>query len=96
MGDANLDGVVDGADFVMWRKHQGTSTSDWRDGDFNGDGTVNMADYNLWRTNFGHPAPGSGSGLAGTSVPEPQTCALLAMATIGIATSRARNLMRRR
>jgi hypothetical protein len=94
-GDADLDGSVTAADYVVWRKNAG-SAGDWRDGDFSGDGMVDTTDYNIWRTNFGAPIPGSGAGLAGATVPEPQACALFAMATITIVIRRARNLMRRR
>jgi hypothetical protein len=94
-GDADLDGSVTAADYVLWRKHAG-SAGDWRDGDFSGDGMVDNTDYNIWRANFGAPLPGSGAGLAGATVPEPQTCALVAMGMMTIATRRARNLMRRR
>jgi len=33
-GDADLDGLVTAADYVIWRKNQGGS-GDWRQGDFN-------------------------------------------------------------
>ena len=48
-GDANLDGVVDGADFNRWNddKFQSCGTS-WSQGDFNGDRTTDGTDFNLW------------------------------------------------
>jgi hypothetical protein len=95
MGDADLDGAVTNTDYVIWRKHL-NSPGGWRDGDFSGNGTVDMADFNIWRANFGVTSPGSGTAMAGATVPEPQTCALLAMVTVAIVTRRVRNLMRRR
>ena len=50
-GDYNFDGVVDGGDYLVWRR-VGT-VPDFR-ADGNGDGVVNNADYALWRANFGH------------------------------------------
>jgi hypothetical protein len=52
-GDYNGSGVVDAADYVVWRK--GLPSADGT-----GDGQVNQADYNYWRARFGD--------LAGTAV----------------------------
>jgi autotransporter-associated beta strand protein len=62
-GDHNLDGFVDAADYVLWRK----------------DPTNNggPGGYTAWQTNFGSSSPGSG-GDSG-SVPEPTTATLVAM-----------------
>ncbi len=87
-GDADLDGSVTAADYVVWRKHAG-SAGDWRDGDFSGDGTVDITDYNIWRANFGVTAPGSGAGISsGIVVPEPHTCILLALGNVVFAARR--------
>ena len=51
-GDANFDGKVDLADFVILRNHFG-SGSLFAQGDFNGDGRVDLADFVLLRNNFG-------------------------------------------
>ncbi len=81
-GDADLDGAVTAADYVLWRKHQGTA-GDWRDGDFSGDGIVDGTDFDIWRAHFGETGPGSGSELTQSTVPEPQACVLLAIAMLG-------------
>ncbi len=39
-GDANLDGVVDGSDFIVWNSYKFTSVAAWCSGDFNADGVV--------------------------------------------------------
>ncbi len=94
-GDADLDGAVTAADYVLWRKRQG-SAGDWRDGDFSGNGMVDAADFDIWRANFGVTSPGSGSELVEANVPEPHACALLAMGILGLASKRIRNLTQRR
>ena len=35
LGDANLDGFVDGIDFAIWNNNKFTSTAAWCSGDFN-------------------------------------------------------------
>lgn len=50
VGDFNLDGNVDAADYTLWRDTNG-SKSDLR-ADANGDGVVNELDQQLWKANF--------------------------------------------
>ncbi len=79
-GDADLDGTVTSADYVLWRNNAG-SAGDWRHGDFNGDGMVDQADYTIWRANFGSSSA-SGTALDQSAVPEPATFALLVLGVI--------------
>ena len=51
-GDANLDGTVDGLDYVAWADRFGKS-GNWSQGDFNHDGVVDGLDYVLWADRFG-------------------------------------------
>jgi len=77
-GDYNLNGVVDGADYVVWRNSSGQSGVGMA-ADGNGDGQVTTADYTLWRSKFGQSA-GTGSGgefSAEGVVPEPSSAMLL-------------------
>jgi hypothetical protein len=80
-GDFNVDGKVDAADYVVWRKSDGAATAMFTEGDGDLDGDVDDADFNLWRSNYGFvrqplsPNAGSGSGTA--AVPEPSAAALL-------------------
>jgi GH35 family endo-1,4-beta-xylanase len=78
MGDYNDDGRVDTADYVIWRKFEGTMTPLPNDNGIVG--PVGTDHYNLWRANFGNSAPGSGAALhvQGSAVPEP-AAALLAI-----------------
>ena len=46
LGDSNLDGVVDGQDFIIWNGNKFTSTGKWSQADWNADGhlvPVNVA-----------------------------------------------------
>ena len=94
-GDYNGNGVVDAADYALWRKNDGlTGGATKAQGDGNGDGNVNSLDYDYWRARFGNP-PGSGSGqLASTTnaVPEPSTVAMLLMSLLFSASSIARRV----
>lgn len=53
-GDYNRDGSVDAADFVLWRKTEGSTTDLRADG--NGDGRVDKDDHELWKVNVGQSA----------------------------------------
>ena len=61
-GDYNFNGVVDTADYSVWRDTL-NATNDLRaDGD--GNGTVDAGDYGVWTSHFGQTLPGAGSGSA--------------------------------
>jgi len=71
-GDYNNDGIVDAADYTVWRNSLGSTESLAADGNF--DGVVDQLDYDAWKQNFGKSlGAGSGTNLAGSSVPEPST-----------------------
>ncbi|MEX2308716.1 MAG: PEP-CTERM sorting domain-containing protein [Pirellulales bacterium] len=83
-GDYNDDDVVNAADYVIWRKNVGTTNT--MPNDPHG-GTIGSQQYNTWRANFGMTG-GSGSGLAGSSVPEPAALWLAGLATLALAARR--------
>jgi hypothetical protein len=69
-GDYNHDGVVDAADYTVWRNWLGTTIYEvvaGLPGDGNEDGVVNQADYDLWRANFGATLAGSGTASVATN-----------------------------
>ena len=51
VGDANLDGTVDGQDFLRWNTNKFTLTAAWSAGDFSADGSVDGQDFLLWNGN---------------------------------------------
>ncbi len=53
LGDANLDGVVNGDDFTILLGNLGKSVSAWDKGDFNYDGVVSGDDFTLLTGNLG-------------------------------------------
>lgn len=72
-GDYNNNGVVDGADYVVWRNGGAPDSS--------------QAGYTLWRSSFG--SSGSGAGLGGSgAVPEPTAVALVALSLVGLVVKR--------
>jgi hypothetical protein len=51
LGDADLDGIVDGLDFIEWNENKFTSVAAWTAGDFNADGVVDGLDFIEWNNN---------------------------------------------
>lgn len=68
-GDANLDGAIDGLDFVVWNAHKFSGSAGWCGGDFNADGFTDGLDFSIWNagkfTVAAVPEPSS-SWLSGT------------------------------
>ena len=70
-GDYNGNGVVDTADYVVWREAQSQGLTSLNNrGPFTG--PVGPNDYNFWRSRFGLTS-GSGSAVSSAVVPEPST-----------------------
>jgi hypothetical protein len=69
LGDLNLSGAVDGADFIGWNANKFTSNAAWSAGDFNADGVVDGLDFTIWNANkftsSDTPATGDPSTIAG-------------------------------
>ncbi len=80
IGDYNENGVVDAADYVAWRRNLNQPVTLPNDST---PGAVTEADYNAWRTNFGKTSAGAVL-VAGTSIPEPATYALVLLALIKV------------
>lgn len=83
-GDANLDGFVDGLDFIEWNANKFTTLPEWCSGDFNADGFVDGLDFIIWNSNKFTSSSGN------AAVPEPGTCVLtlLALTALGMARMR--------
>ena len=67
-GDYSGNGIVDAADYIIWRQSVGQTGMDLP-ADGNSDGKVDSADYDFWRGRIGNSLAG-GLG-AGSIVPEP-------------------------
>ncbi len=81
-GDFNADGVVNIADYTVWRDHLGQFTGGLADS--NGDGWVNHADLASWRSHFGRVL----GALLPLSIPEPTAAALLAATSLAFVSQR--------
>ncbi len=82
-GDYNHNGVVDAADYVVWRKGLGTSYT--------------QSDYDIWRSHFGQTAGSGGGGLGGgeafattSAVPEPASWLMLLIVAMTVAVAKRR------
>jgi hypothetical protein len=87
-GDYNGNGVVDAADYTVWRDHLGTNFDLNGNGNETGGsaGVVDQADYTYWKSHFGQGAGAGavGSAIAATAVPEP-AAPVLALAGVAVA-----------
>lgn len=106
LGDANLDGKVNGIDFLILATNFNQAVTDgWDEGDFNYDGTVNGEDFLLMAENFNQVASQSSAtsadlaaldafaaanGISLASVPEPAGAAMVALAGMGMLGRRRR------
>ena len=83
-GDFDLDGDVDGDDFLIWQSNFGGQGPD---GDADGDGDVDGDDFLVWQSNFGTVL---GQGAGSNAVPEPSTIllGLVSVAALFVARSR--------
>ena len=80
--DINCDGVVDAADYVVWRKGGSPNPN-------------SIGDYSTWRAQFGQPSGSSaGVGVTGSTsaVPEPATLAIFITGLLAMC-SRRRTVM---
>ncbi len=104
VGDANLDGIVNGSDYTLIDNGLNNGLTNWQNGDFNYDGVVNGDDYTLIDNAFNT----QGASLAGmatdmiavqtsqiatnssSAVPEPAVAVLAATGVIGFVKRRRR------
>jgi hypothetical protein len=78
-GDFNHNGIVDAADYTIWRDSFGQTGVNLA-ADADNSGTVDANDYSLWQQNFGRSDLG-GSGNQ-TAVPEPSCGVLLCVGAV--------------
>jgi hypothetical protein len=108
LGDANLDGKVNGTDFnLMAANFNQSVTNGWDKGDFNYDGKVNGSDFVLLADNFNQFASQSAvsatdlaaldsfaaaNGISLANVPEPASAGMLLLAGAGFLYHRRRSI----
>jgi glycosyl hydrolase family 42 (putative beta-galactosidase) len=86
-GDYNGDGVVNAADFTVWRDSVGQIGPGLAaDGNINGQ--IDAGDYNVWLSHFGQTAGGGSSASANAAVPEPTTLWILLVGILTICSRR--------
>lgn len=84
-GDYNDDGVVDAADYTVWRDNEGAAAGALPN-DLDG-GVIGQAQYDTWVANFGASLPAIGA----SAIPEPTAAVLmLASCVLVLAPSRSR------
>jgi len=69
-GDYNDNGVVDAADYVLWRGSE-NETGEGLQADSNNDNVIDIEDYNEWRSLFGNDRDDGHHHGSGAAVPEP-------------------------
>lgn len=83
-GDYNFNGIVDAADYTVWRDsfgQQGTGLA----ADGNLDEKVDDADYAFWKSHFGEVLSGAGQSFSDTpAVPEPNCLILFTLAACAL------------
>jgi formylglycine-generating enzyme required for sulfatase activity len=96
-GDYSGNGVVDAADYIIWRQHLGTNFQLANEVAGASPGEVTQADFTEWRARFGNTS-GSGAGTlaASAGVPEPGLLGLgsVALLVAGLARRRVRHTHR--
>jgi len=89
-GDYDFNGIVDVADYVLWRSNVGNTVPRCTGGDANCNSFVENEEYQPWRENYGRTyglnpgAAGSAYGDAARSIPEPSALLLVGLATLGM------------
>ncbi|MGA2440389.1 MAG: dockerin type I domain-containing protein [Tepidisphaeraceae bacterium] len=105
LGDANLDGLVNAADFTILAANFNQPVTGWDQGDFNYDGLVNAADFTDLAANFNQSVSGAAvsggdaaaldafaaaNGISLANVPEPASAGMMGMAGLGMVRRRRR------
>lgn len=81
VGDYNDNGVVDAADYTIWRDRLGQAGSALPNRDPANSGSISAADYNSWKARFGQSlGAGASAGAGLNAVPEPAVGILCSLA----------------
>lgn len=82
--DFDDDNDVDGVDFAIWQRGYQLGSTHAK-GDANGDGFVDGADLQIWESQYGNVPPIGGFSNSPSTVPEPTSLCLFAMALFSLA-----------
>ncbi len=98
-GDYNRDGIVDAADYVVWRHHLGQVVPACSGADANCNTFVEVGEYQIWRSNYGQSFGGGSAIATGTQYGEhmanvPESTSLLS--TLGFVAIAISELRKRR
>jgi hypothetical protein len=90
VADADADGDVDGADFLVWQSNRGShDAAGPADGDFNFDGSVDEQDLNAWQLQSTPPQGNAVSEESSLQAPEPSAAVLTLTTLVGLLGARS-------
>ena len=93
-GDYNDDGIVNAADYTVWRDAVGSPTAALANRDPSNSGAVDADDYAVWKANYGNSSDDGVIGEPLNSVPEP-SAGLIVLSMLVIAGLRPPGYVRR-
>ena len=79
-GDYNLNGLVDGGDFLLWQQTHGDNVTPGTGADGIPDGLIDGLDRTFWESKYGNTVPLAAG--ANTPVPEPTSGMLVVLASL--------------
>lgn len=84
-GDYNGDGVVDAADYTVWRDTFGSNVASGTGADGDESGTIDAGDYTFWSARYGTTVTSSA-----TATPEPTSAAVVSLGLLALGASGVR------